>query len=222
MASTIKAFENGILLRFEELFEPLGFSKRSEQSYYKQLQGISQVIHLSFIRHKSDVDFTIDVAVRHDALEMLVNEFENTVRPVWGRLSSKEMCKTATVGALLENISDQYPRRFTVAALEDIGGACARGLETVQAIGIPSLERLSSLDAIFSVLRRDDEEGRRYCPFLDVRAIKAIAAAFLLGQKGLFDEVVRTKLAFLSAKNADRLADVTRFAEQLGSRFTSR
>lgn len=199
MAPQLKGFQEAFLTQLAEQLKPKGF-KQKEQDFVRKTSWGDQSLHISFVRHKEDVDLSVDVDVRHDAVEELVNTFENTVRPNWAKMSKKDMAETATVGAELGNLSIRRPIRWTIASEADIPTVCASVLEAFEKIGMPYLERFASLEETLAALSRDDKEAWLFHPFDDVRAKKAIAAAFVSGKHELFEELVERKSQVLREK----------------------
>ena len=203
-----------LLLRLNTQLTTIGF-RRNGQSFSRAFHGGKGLFHVAWIPHQSDFDVTADVAVRHDAIEDLVNKFDSTIRPAWAVLSKKEQTMTATVGAELGNLSIGMQRRWTVTSEADVATACPSILEAFKIIGVPYLQRFSSLEEVLSVLADDDKASWLHCPFHDVRAKKAIAAAFVLGRRELFGKLVESKAQFLKERKDPGLSGFLSFAEHL-------
>lgn len=68
------------------------------QSFYRDVPGGRWALHVSFIRHETDMDVTADVAVRINAIEQVVNQCETG-------LTDAEKRRSTTLGAELGNLS---------------------------------------------------------------------------------------------------------------------
>lgn len=219
----LQTLRKALLSQLADKLRPRGL-KRKEQDFCKVIPGVEQVFHIAFIKHKDDFDLSADVAVRHNTVENLVHEFESTVpRPAWAALSKKDQADTATVGAELGNLSIGRPRYWTVRSEADLTSVCEGVLDAFEKIGGPYLERFSSLEEVLTVLSGDDKDSWIHCPFNDVRAKKAIAAAFLLGRRETFEKLVESKtLYFKDRKDPSLPAFIppfTAFAEYLAKRW---
>jgi hypothetical protein len=207
----LKALQEQLLSQLATKLNAKGF-KRKEQSFYKDIPGGKQIFHIAFIKHLRDFDLTADVAVRHDALEELVNEFNST-------LSKKEKSQTASVGAELGNISMGKPLRWTVSSEADIPEVCESILAVFESVGLPYLQRFSSLAEVLSALSFDEQEAWLQSPIDHIRAKRAIGAAFLLDRKDTFAQLVKTKTQFLKEQNHLGLLEFISFAEKLLQRW---
>jgi hypothetical protein len=65
-------------------------------------------------------------------------------------------------------------------------------MHTIKAVALPYFEKFSSLEEILAACSSDDNRiyPLTHCPSNLARAKKAIAAAFLLGKKNGFDDLV--------------------------------
>ena len=88
---------------------------------------------MSFIKHAHECDVTADVAIRVDALEDLLNEWNAT-------LSKAERKQTHSMGAELGNISEGRQRRWTLATEDDIPEAVSSVMELFESVGLPYRE----------------------------------------------------------------------------------
>src|ERR1700761_3414661 len=77
-------------------------SKPSGQSFYRKVPSGKWAFHISFIPHKEDLDLTADVALRNEAVEGLVGQYD-------AKLSTIESRKSMTLGAELGNLSIGKP-----------------------------------------------------------------------------------------------------------------
>ena len=168
--------------------------------------------HLSFIKHKADFDVTVDVAVRLDELENLLNEHR-------GNLSEAQKKNTFTLGAELGNISEGRQKRWTVASLDDIKPAAKSIMDAFVAIGVPYLEKYSDVESVLETLSGDDRAAWLHAPIHDDRAKSAIALAFLLGDRERFSQLAAAKTEFLKSRNDFGLTSFLQFRDALENRL---
>ncbi len=94
-----KDAERAVLEQLGTLMAAHGFRpKPVGQSFYRGVPGGSWALHVSFIRHETDMDVTADIAVRIDAIEQVVNQCETG-------LTDAEKRRSTTLGAELGNLS---------------------------------------------------------------------------------------------------------------------
>jgi len=209
MSSNIKEWESGLLIELGERVIQFGFDPTPrDQSFYRKFDGGKHALHVSFIKHTVDFDVTADVAVRFDALEELVNGFAP-------KLSKKIKDQTFSLGAELGNISGEGQCRWTIASKADVVTAASGISEKFKVVGIPYLERFSSLESVLEALSGDDKAAWLHSPIHGVRAKRAIAAAFLLNKKQAFLELVEKKTQFLKERNDFGLQDFLEMADDL-------
>jgi hypothetical protein len=207
--SGLKYLQEELLSRLDDLLVRKGF-KRREQDFYRNIAGGRQAFHLSFIKHSNDFDVTADVAVRHNALEDLINEGNS-------RLSSREKSQTYSIGAELGNISIGQPIRWTVSSESEIPQVCSGLLASFEKIGLPYLQRYSFLDEVLRAISGDDRASWLHSPIHSERAMRAIGVAYLLRKKELFHQLVATKAKYLNGKQDFGLPEFNALAERLSS-----
>jgi hypothetical protein len=160
-----------LLDSFGSVLSPLGF-RLHEQSFWRPQDGVGHVVHISFINHATDFDFTIDVAVRHNEVEERLSAQRH--------LSARQKTRTATVGVELGNYADGRFKRWTVAHPEDVVTVTQEALSWLNRFGDPFLQRFSSLEEVVSVLESGSREGLLICPIPTTRdAVVAVAKAIL-------------------------------------------
>ena len=190
----IRELETALLTKLADQVGKHGFdTKPKGQSFYKKTPLGRSAFHVTFIRHRSDIDVTADVAVRFDELEDLLNQYRDN-------LSKAEKKNTFSLGAELGNISEGCQKRWTVASLDDVQPAAEAVLSALTSIGIPYLERYSDMNTALEVLSRDDEEAQLHSPIHGQRACRAIGLAFLLGRSQRFHQLAGAKTAFLTGR----------------------
>ena len=156
-----------------------GFSEKfSKQSYYCLVPEGKLALHVSFIRHRDDLDLTADVAVRIDCVENLVNSYDTKRTPT-------EKRDSMTLGGELGNISEGQFRRWTVATFDDIPGVCDEVQKTFERVGLPFLTSHSNISAAFRVLVGSRKRDHLLAPILGPRCMRAVASAYITGAADL-------------------------------------
>ena len=164
-----------LLLGLADQIGTFGFNpKVLGQSFYQVVPTGKWVFHISFIVHKADFDLTADVAVRVNAIEDRVNEYDT-------KLSAAEKRQSMTLGGELGNISEGVPRRWTVSSVEDIPAVCDKVIEAFQEIGLPFLQKHSDAVAAHRVLVSSKQADLLLAPILGPRYMRAIASAYITG-----------------------------------------
>ena len=175
MASTAE-LRSKLLAAVAAGLAPAGFAfQRSEQRFRKSWGETQLLVHIAFIKHPDDFDATVDVAVRHNAVE----ERLNAVRSY---LSARDKRYTATVGVELGSWSVGAPRRWTLRSASDLPSVTNGILSELRRVGVPFLERFSSLEEVKRVLDENGREALLICPFEDKRAaVLRVARELCLG-----------------------------------------
>ncbi len=178
---------------FDELgsrLAPLGFVPRySMQAFRRRYPWGRDSIHLAFIQGGSRLQSAVDVAIRFDAVEKLIDPF----RP-W--LTDRAKRDMFTIGAELGNVAGTGYRTFEVG--EDIGRTADEMMVLIGAVGLPYLQELADPEAAFDVLVRDDRVGRLHSPMADHRAFAACALLVVLGRGHELPDLVAKKLQILN------------------------
>lgn len=185
---------------YEEVAERvtgLGFKKRvSRRSYEKDFPEGKMSFHLAYISHARDFHVTVDVAVRFDALEDLVNADEI-------RMSEKDKKSTFSFGVELGNLSIGEQRRWVVANQSDIANVADSIVSAFREIGVPYLETYSDMEMAYELLSRDDPGVWKHAPIHELGARSALGLAYLLGKRDLADLVNRKTQELHSFLEAD-------------------
>ncbi|HTG14335.1 MAG TPA: hypothetical protein VK747_03610 [Blastocatellia bacterium] len=211
----IKDLRNALLTSLAEKVAKYGFEGRvKEQSFYKRTPLGRLALHSSFIPHSADLDVTADVAVRFDDVETLVNQHKDY-------LSEGEKKRTFTLGAELGNIGQGSFLRWTLPSLDDVETVSEAIMTVFEAIGLPYLEKYSSMESALEVLSGDDKAAWLHSPFHNERAMRAIALAFLLGDRETFCRLAADKTEFLtSRKDQQGLEAFLKLKEALERKFS--
>lgn len=175
------------------------------QSFRKQAPFGFFGFHLAFIDHGSDFDVTADVGIRFDKVEDLVNAGKKS-------LTEKEKAQTCTLGAELGNISEGVQRRWTIERATAVPGVASSIVAMYEAFGDRYLQQLSSPEAAYDVLSRDDKESWLHSPIHGARAMRAVALALVLGRYNELPNLISRKEAFLQDRNDFGLARFKEFA----------
>lgn len=189
--------------------EAYGFKpKPVGQSFYRDVPGCRWDFHASFIHHATDMDITADVAVRIDAIEQFVNQFETG-------LTEAEKRRSTTLGAELGNLSRRQPLRWTVSEIDDVAAAAEQIAGAFEKIGLPFLSAHSDVESAYRVLVGATPEDRLYSPILGARCMRAVAAAHVLGRSELNQLIQRCKAQLIHEDDL-YLPDFRALSECLG------
>ena len=210
----IEEIEKKLLTAVGQRIVKYGFDNKAKgQKFYKWAPFGRIVLHLSSIEHEQDFDVTVDVAIRFDELEDIVNECD-------ALLTMKQKSNTYSLGVELGNLAKGSPRRWQVSSAEDIESMAQSITDFFADVGMPYIEKYSNMKEAMSILGRDDAEARLHCPINEARAMRALGLAFLLRQKELFFQIAENKISFLSASNSLGLQTFLEFKKALHHRLT--
>ena len=112
------------------------------------------------------------------------------------------MPTTWTLGCELGNLTGEGQYRWSIADKADVVKAASGVVEKFRAVGLPYLERFSSLEIVLEVLSGDDKAAWLHSAIHDCRAMRAIAAAYLLKRKQECLELIEKKTHFLEQRNS--------------------
>jgi len=209
MRQRIRAWEKELLEKTGQRLSQFGFSPRARgQAFPLPIDGGRAAVHLSFIEHEADVDVTIDVAVRFDAVEDLVNSFCTL-------LSQAEKAQTYTLGAELGNLEGEGQFRLSITSRSDIEPVAERLVAKVERVGLPYIERYSQPEVAYSVLSKDEPEVWIHSPFHDARAKRACAFLVILNRWSELPSLAARKRAFLESVGDPGIAAFDRFLANL-------
>jgi hypothetical protein len=168
-------------------------------------------IHLSFIPHPpADFDVTIDVALRIDAIENLVNEDEKL-------LTKSEKSQTATIGCELGNLSAGKQHRLSIASESDVQSTVGAIKTMVESIALPYIERYSNPNELFQVISSNDPSAWLHSPIHGARCKRALAAAVVLKKYDCVLELIQKSEAFLTSQNDFGLHAFRTFSKKIRS-----
>lgn len=186
------------------------------QTFYRTVPEGKHLIHLTFIDYDYFFHVSVDVAVRYEALEELVNKHESL-------MSSSDKLRTVSLGSELGNISGKGWIEWSVKNENDLDATKEAIMKEIELIGLPYLERFSELDEILAVLAEDNAHARLHSPLHASRAKRAIGAAYLSDKKDEFFRLVETKSLFLEKnviQEVNGLQEFRNLASQLAKKWT--
>lgn len=189
MATHLQNLRQEFLSRFAEELGQYGFARKGEDFARKTAYG-RDLIQALFVAHPGKYfEVDLSIGVRHDAVESIVNPFTP-------RLDRDRWRWTKTVGNRLDNMLGRY-MSWRIADERELESGLRRMMDTLRVVAFPFFDRFSLLPECLKVLLRDDDEGRQFYVVDVPRAMAAVAAAFVLGDRKVFDEVVEYKTRFL-------------------------
>jgi hypothetical protein len=174
----------------------------------KPFDGGMKILMLTVIPHADDVDVIVNVAVRHDEVEDLVDRGA-------GFDLADEQAAAATIGAELGALQGMMQRRWKIGSEEEIPEVAESIVAEVREYGRPVLERFVSLPNTLSMLSRDDDEASTYSPIDLQRAMRAVAAARALGDGERADAIAATKQKWFRDTEVPGLKEFDAFLEAL-------
>jgi hypothetical protein len=195
-----KNAKQSILASLGMNIEPFGFSPKPHgQSFYRKMPNAKAAIHISFIPHSEDIDLTVDVALRLDSIEELVNSYDSLCRPADKRNSM-------TIGGELGNVSIGRFIRWTIIDIDSISDIVVNITEAVRKVAIPFIMKYNDIRTTFYVLSSSKRDELLLCPILGPRLMRIVAAAYLLNLDldkdidicGYNDELVSSNDLYLS------------------------
>ncbi len=187
-------------------FEP----KVKGQSVYRKTAEGHWAFHVSFIRHEDDLDVTADVAVRIDAIEDLVNQYDEGLKP-------SEKRRTTTLGAELGNLSVRAPLRWALRTTTEVPEVVDDLVRSFGEIGLPYLQSHAGIEEVYKLLLSDAPEDRLHAPIVGARYMRSLAASYLLRSAGL-EKLAEKYEVRLSKVNDLYLADFKALSADLVQR----
>lgn len=197
-----------LMTYLEKNLAPLEF-KRSHQLFHRRTSTGKQILHISIIKRKTYINVVPSVEIRHDQIEKLYHLL----------LAEPSNLQTATIGCELGKLSGKEIRMLKIESLSNVPRAAQAVLTTFGNTGPPFFEKYSSLERIFSILKKDEIETNIYCPIPHVRAKKALVAVYLLNRKDLYDDLVEKKISYLKTINTSDTIDFLQFSVKLRKMF---
>lgn len=206
----MKYFRQALLSEVGARVVRFGFREKPVgQSFLRPFSGGRASFHLAFIKHLSDFDVTADVAVRFDSLEELCF-IPHPLKP------KNAQSQTYSLGAELGNIAGVGQKRWAVSQSEDVTEIADQIISYFKDIGLPYIERTSTLEDAFALLTRPWREAKLHAPFHSDRAIHIIGLAKLLGKDDELPDLARAQLEMLESLNDRDLPEFKDFVAKLG------
>lgn len=218
--SANRDLENALIERLSADLERQGFKfVKAHRSWRRKTPQTTLAFHLAIIHHPADFDVVADLAVRLDALASLLAEL------LGGADAAAAIVGKFTVGVEVGNLTIGQQRRWTVATAEDVGPVACSLMEAFESVALPYYREFSNPEQLLAVLSGDSRECWIHAPFDHIRAIRAVALAFLLGRREQFEELAGRKRALLAMskdRNAQRnLPAFDGVVEQLRRRWAT-
>ena len=186
----IKESQEALLRALTTQLRRFGFAPRVAQQDYTRDDGRGRwVIHVGFVRHKADVDATLDLGVLLVPVERLLQ------RAGFGGKGG------ATLGAELGNIVDGRPRRWTIRGPQEAASVAQEMSVEISAFGLDWLRRFSDLKTVYEILAPNDRLSWLYSPLHVKRCLVLVAIARLLESREAAERVAQECRSFLLARN---------------------
>ena len=125
----------------------------------------------------------MDVAIRIDAIEQVVNQFE-------AGITDAERRRSTTLGAELGNIVGREPLRWNVSELNDIPTVVDYIAKAFERVGLRYLSAHSDIESVYRVLSSTDPKDRVHSPILGARCMRAVVAAYVLERSNDLDLLI--------------------------------
>lgn len=164
------------------------------QSFKKKIKDGVAKIHLSFIDHVDDFDVTVDVAIRFDNLEELINHNNKL-------LTKREKKETCTIGVEMGNLIEGEQKRWTIVDDSDIEPVSQSIFNIIEKVTIPYIQQYSDMETVFHLTVKDDSIATLNCPIDYVRAMSAVGLAKILGKTEMMEEIIEQKTKYLEEKD---------------------
>lgn len=193
--SHLKAWQRALLNSLHADLASEGYRTRAQRLERATSWG-RHIIHLAFVSHRTEFDVVLNFAVRHDAVENLVNESGSFRK-------ERDKDETATVGCEAGILLGNGQMRWSISRQEDVPVATQGILEKIRQVGFPFIERFSAVDELYRVLSKDDREAERYSPFPGSRGMRAVALASVIGRKDDIPYLVRVKTPIIKRGQDD-------------------
>lgn len=186
---------------FESIAEEMkkrGFKYRGkQQDFIQQTDYGFNAFHIAIIRHENDFDITVDVGIRFDDVENLINKNNKL-------LTKSQKKETCTIGVEIGNLTQGQTRRWTIEKFEDIMDVTYSVVEVFDHVALDYFKKYSNLEMVYKILRRDDKEAGLHSPFPSYRAIRAVIAAIVLDKSNLeIQNLIKEKISYLAGLKKD-------------------
>jgi hypothetical protein len=184
-----------------ELLKDGFHSKFSHQAFYKNIPNGKWGLHFSFLDRAYGFEVMVDVAVRLDSVEELVNNY-----PVNPLLSDKERKQTFTVGTNCR--TNGKPPIWEVEFENEIPEVTSSIVKLIREKGLAFLNYNSSLENVITTLQNDLAAESR-----------ALTVAYLIKNKDLFNEIAEKQKKLHKGRKDYRLNNFLILESELSTRF---
>jgi hypothetical protein len=211
----LREIQKWLLREVGARIEEYGFNKRAiGQSFFKSTEWGKLAFHLSFIRHREDLDITADVGIRVNAVEDLINTQET-------HLKESEKKDTFTFGAELGNIAEGVPHRWTIRSDADVSLVAVSVVREFVGIALPYFEKYCQLHNMLSVLMSFDRASSMHSPIPAYKCMRAVALARMIVRNE--EEVLKlAKECEEVLRKIDSSQDLSRYLKFTASVFGTR
>lgn len=205
----MKQFEVALIERLEKALLNHGFRFRStERSFVKKLPEGRVAFHLTFIQHGTDFDVVVDLGVRFDALERLVNEGNKL-------LTNREKESTYSLGVELGNLIEGAQKRWTIATSENVDPVANELYASFAEHALPYFAKFSTMGNALDLLSPNLPRSWIHSPIHAARAKRAVGLAALTKDKLRLQTVIETYSDFLRKRNDPGLLDFMAFVNKV-------
>jgi len=202
--SGVKLLQEALLRALAVEVAALGFTPRIKQQEFIRVVGdCTWVVHVGFVRHRDDVDATIDLGV---LLAPVEQSFTKT---------GLDQLGSATIGAELGNLVDRRPRRWTVETEADAARVASEMRSEIEKFAIDWLQRFSRLETVYETLVANDLQSRLIMPLQMKRCLILLALALLLRTREEAQRISLECRAFLSSRAEPMLHTFDGYAKKL-------
>ncbi len=146
-----------LLAQLDTELGAMGFKRRRRDYTYRREAGPARhYIHFTIVKYGVAAQVSVDVAVRQHAIEEGIPPHPN--------VSPKIARDRATVGVELGNWTGAGWRSWNLAVPEDVVPVMRALMTEIGHVGLPFLERFSSVAEVHRVLAKGGTEAQLICP----------------------------------------------------------
>jgi hypothetical protein len=190
--------------RLESIVRPLGFAPDrapDERTFFRSVDGRTEMLHVSCIRHPNELDVTLGVALR----------FELVAR--W--FSRVGLQNLAHVGCELGNLVNQGQRRYRLNGSPSDEVQYDRVRADLERDALPWFEKYGQLSAVLSALIQEDRFARLLSPLRESRQLTGMVLAVELDDRASFERLAE-RYADPGAFSQIPESESARYTELLG------
>lgn len=204
---TIKELEALLLRELAQELTTFKFKPRlRQQEFFIDTGSAERVVHVGFIRHKIDIDATLDIGVLLPAVEKVLKN--------GGWIGSG----SATIGAEIGNVVDGRPRRWAIRTELDAIRVASEMATVFATFGVGWLEKFSNLEVVFDELATNDRHSWLLMPLHAKRCAIVVTLAILLRSGEEASTIANDCQTFLAARKDPQLEAFIKYAELLLAR----